>query len=178
VSKAIFLDRDGVINRVILRDRRPFSPRNMDEFEILEKVSEAVALFQKVGLVVVVITNQPDLAKGLVSESLISEIHEKIRNEIGINHFYFCGHSDLQNCACRKPKVGMLLQASRDLGINLDSSYLVGDRWKDIKAGQEVGCKCYYIDNNYDEPRPSSPFYTVKSLYEAAVLVSTGKYDN
>lgn len=178
MSKGIFLDRDGVINKVILRDSRPFSPRNMDEFQILQGVSEAVALLQKEGLIVVVVTNQPDLAKGLISKSLISEMHEKIRNEIGIIHFYFCGHSAVQNCECRKPKVGMLLQASRELGINLNSSYLVGDRWKDIKAGQEVGCRCYFIDNNYDEPRPAPPFYTVKSLYEATVLLSAGKNDN
>lgn len=178
MSKAIFLDRDGVINKVIIREGRPFSPRSMDEFQIIQGVSEAIALLQKEGLLVVLITNQPDLANGLISNSLISEMHEKIRSETGIIHFYFCGHNDLQNCECRKPKVGMLLQASRDLGINLDSSYLVGDRWKDIKAGQKVGCKCYFIDNNYNEPRPSPPFYAVKSLYEAAVLVSTGKYDN
>jgi D-glycero-D-manno-heptose 1,7-bisphosphate phosphatase len=171
MKTAVFLDRDGVVNKAILRNRRPFSPRSLSQFEILHKVPEAVKILQNLGHEIVVVTNQPEISSGVISEDLTLEIHNTISSITGIKHFYFCGHNDMHNCECRKPKPGMIIQAAQDLDLDLTQSYLVGDRWKDIQAGQKAGCTCYFIDNEYDEIRPSPPFITVKSLYEFAVLI-------
>ena len=176
MKPAVFLDRDGVINKAILDSGRPFSPRKIAELQIIDGVKEAVILMKDKGLEVVVITNQPDLARGYISQSMLLEMHEIISHSIGIDNFYFCGHDDSDDCVCRKPKTGMLLNAALDLKINLKESFLVGDRWKDISAGQEVGCSCYFIDYSYQEPRPNPPFYTVTSLYEAALMITGSHY--
>jgi D-glycero-D-manno-heptose 1,7-bisphosphate phosphatase len=171
MNSGVFLDRDGVVNKIILKERRPYSPRKLDQLEILDGVRDAVKILKKLGFKVVVVTNQPEISRGLITEDLIMEMHNKISEETGIESFYFCRHDDFHDCECRKPKTGMLLRAAVELDLDFNQSYLVGDRWKDIQAGQKVGCKCYFIDNNYDEPRPIFPFRTVKSLYEAAILI-------
>ena len=171
MNSGVFLDRDGVINKIILRERRPYSPRNLNQLIILDGVSDAVKLLQNLGHKIVVITNQPEISRGLITEDLIIEMHNKISKETGIKSFYFCRHDDFHDCECRKPKTGMLLRAAMELDLDLNQSYLIGDRWKDIQAGQKVGCKCYFIDNNYDEPRPILPFHPVESLYQAAILI-------
>jgi D-glycero-D-manno-heptose 1,7-bisphosphate phosphatase len=176
MKPAVFLDRDGVINKVILDSGRPFSPRKIAELQIIEGVEESVALMKEKGFEVVVITNQPDLARGYITQSMLMEMHEIISQSTGINNFYFCGHDDSDNCVCRKPKAGMLLKAALELKLNLKESFLVGDRWKDISAGQEVGCSCFFIDYNYQEPRPNPPFYRVTSLYEAALIITGSNY--
>lgn len=177
MKPAVFLDRDGVINKVILHKGRPFSPRKIAELQIIEGVKESVTLMKEKGFEVVVVTNQPDLARGYITKSMLIEMHKIISQSTGINHFYFCGHDDSDECICRKPKTGMLLKAALDLKLNLKKSFLVGDRWKDISAGQEVGCSCYFIDYAYQEPRPNPPFYTVTSLYEAALTIAGSNYD-
>lgn len=178
MNSGVFLDRDGVINKIILREGRPHSPRNINQLKILDGVFEAVKLLQNLGHRIVVITNQPEISRGLITEDLIIKMHNKIREETGIKNFYFCPHDDFHSCECRKPKTGMLLRAATELDLDLNQSYLVGDRWKDIQAGQKVGCKCFFIDNNYDEPRPISPFYPVESLYQAAILIHKGGAPN
>jgi D-glycero-D-manno-heptose 1,7-bisphosphate phosphatase len=178
MKSGVFLDRDGVVNKIILNERRPYSPRKLDQLEILDGVHDAVKILQKLGFELVVITNQPEISRGLITEDLIIEMHNKIREETGIENFYFCRHDDFHDCECRKPKTGMLLRAAVELDLDLNQSYLVGDRWKDINAGQKVGCRCYFIDNNYDEPRPILPFHTVKSLYEAAILIRESRTPN
>jgi D-glycero-D-manno-heptose 1,7-bisphosphate phosphatase len=178
MNSGVFLDRDGVVNKIILKERRPYSPRELDQLEILEGVRDAVQIFQKLRFKVVVITNQPEISRGLITEDLTIEMHNKIREETGIESFYFCRHDDFHDCECRKPKAGMLLKAAEELNLDFSQSYLVGDRWKDIHAGQKVGCKCYFIDNHYDEPRPILPFHTVKSLYEAAILIRESRTPN
>ena len=177
MKPAVVLDRDGVINKVILDKGRPFSPRKIAELQIIEGVKESVSLRKEKGFEVVVVTNQPDLARGYIDKSMLLEMHEIISQSTGINHFYFCGHDDSDECVCRKPKTGMLLKAALELKLNLKKSFLVGDRWKDISAGQEVGCSCYFIDYDYKEPRPNPPFYTVTSLYEAALTITGSNYD-
>lgn len=173
---AVFLDRDGVINKAILKNGHPLSPRKLEQLEIIEGVKESIELFRKIGLVVVVVTNQPDLASGFVTQGQLLEMHKVISLSTGIDHFYFCGHNNTHKCACRKPKPGMLLKAASDLGLILENSFLVGDRWKDISAGQQVGCSCFFIDYDYKESKPSPPFNTVNSLLEAARLITGGKH--
>lgn len=164
---AVFVDRDGVINSTILREGHAFSPRSLEELKILDGVKEAVNLLSS-RFKVIVVTNQPDVATGNIDKVLLSQIHDEIHQQTGIEHFYVCIHDDRSHCDCRKPKTGLLLRAAEDLDVDLNGSFLIGDRWKDIRAGQAVGCKCFFIDYSYEEERPAPPYMVVDSFLQAA----------
>jgi len=165
---AVFLDRDGVINAVKLIDRKPFPPSNLEELSILDGVRESVERFELNGLTVVVVTNQPDIANGHTTFEIVKEIHQKITQLTGIRYFYVCHHNSEAKCICRKPKPGLLTNAASDLKLDLKNSFMVGDRWSDITAGQSVGCKNFFVNNAYLEPKPALPYIEVKSLIQAS----------
>ena len=167
MKKAVFLDRDGVVNKALVVNGKPYSPRLVEEVEIIPGVAQSVLELNKAGFEIVVITNQPDIARKKITTEIIKEIHDFIKKETGITDFYFCPHDDIDYCQCRKPKAGLITQAASDLKIDLNQSYLVGDRWKDITAGQVAGCKCFFIDENYSENKPNMPYTQVESLKEA-----------
>jgi D-glycero-D-manno-heptose 1,7-bisphosphate phosphatase len=168
--KAAFLDRDGVINKAITINNKPYPPSNADEVEILDGVIEAIRLLRVSGRVPVVITNQPDVARGHTTIAAVEKINLRIKEITEIDKFYVCYHDDEANCECRKPKTGLILNAKKELRIELKDSFLVGDRRKDIQAGQECGLRSYFIDNNYSESPPNPPFERVGSLLEAVQL--------
>ena len=167
-KQAIFLDRDGVINRAFVVNGRPIPPRSLVQLEILPGVLEAITALRIYGFEIVVVTNQPDVGRKIVSESSVVTINESIQELTGIVHFYTCFHDDSDGCLCRKPKPGLLELAAEKLGINLKESYMVGDRWRDIEAGQRAGCSSYFIDYAYEEKSPQMPYVKVFSLSEAA----------
>jgi D-glycero-D-manno-heptose 1,7-bisphosphate phosphatase len=167
-NKAIFLDRDGTLNKAILQNGRPLPPGSPTDFELLAGVKEAIGIFRAFSYIPVVITNQPDFARGKTSLNEIQEFNRIIRNELNIDFIYMCLHDDEDNCSCRKPKEGLLLTAAFDLDLDLKHSIMIGDRWRDIEAGQKAGCRCFFIDNNYDETQPYQPFDRVSSILEVA----------
>ena len=171
-KKAVFLDRDGVINRAPIIEGLPRSPRDIQELEIILGVKEAVTLLLSSGFEIVVITNQPEVARGFLHQDDIEKIHKQISNLTGLKHFKVCIHDNQDRCECRKPKPGMLSQAAEEFNLDLKQSFLVGDRWKDIQAGQEVGCRCFFIDYGYCEKKPKPPFDRVNSLLEAAQIIT------
>ena len=176
MKRAVFLDRDGVINRSIVVRGVPTPPTNIQNVEILEGVKEAIELMRGHGLIPIVITNQPDVARGKVSQNRVEKINSFIGSTVNIEEFYTCFHDDLDKCECRKPAPGLIFQASMKLGVDIPNSYLVGDRWKDIEAGQKAGCKTFFIDYSYSEKRPKKPFQRVSSLLEA-VQIMIGEID-
>ena len=165
--KAVFLDRDGVINRAILINGKPYPPNEISDLEIIPGVSEAIERILKNGMLPVVVTNQPDISRGVTSLDFVNHIHNKIKQETGLAHFYICVHDDFDLCNCRKPKPGLIFEASRNLNLNVQSSYMVGDRWRDVAAGNAAGCTSFFIDYGYDELQPEPPFINVESLVEA-----------
>jgi D-glycero-D-manno-heptose 1,7-bisphosphate phosphatase len=165
-KRAVFLDRDGVINRAIVKDGKPFAPVSLDQFEILPGVHQALLNTRNAGFLNVVVTNQPDIATGKQNREVLNAMHAILRKQLAIDAIQVCPHTDHDHCECRKPKPGMLLAASREMNIELSASYLVGDRWRDIVAGQKVDCKCYFIDYGYDENLPNKPYVAIKSLLE------------
>lgn len=169
--RAAFLDRDGTINRAIIKNSKPFPPSSIEDLELLPGVLDAILILKKLGYVPIVITNQPDVARGNIKLSSIEVINKFICKKLMIDHIYMCLHDEGDNCECRKPKPGLILKASLDLDIDLNTSIFVGDRWRDIQAGQVAGCTCYFIDNRYDEPKPSKPFIEVTSLLEVATRI-------
>ena len=155
----------------MLVDGVPTPPRTADEVVILDGVVEAIQLLKSRNFVPIVITNQPDVARGTAKISDVAEINETIRSLTEIEHLYVCFHDDSDGCDCRKPNPGLLFQAAYDLNLDLSASFLVGDRWKDIAAGIRAGVECFFIDYSYPERAPSQPFTGVSSLLEAVNLV-------
>ncbi|MFZ0738847.1 MAG: HAD-IIIA family hydrolase [Candidatus Acidiferrales bacterium] len=167
--RAVFLDRDGVINRAIVRNGRPHPPATLDELEILPDVPEALSELKGHGFDLVVITNQPDVARGTQTRDAVEVINRKLASTLPLDDIFVCYHTDQDNCSCRKPKPGMLLDAARKYDIDLSVSFLVGDRWRDIEAGKNAGCKTILIDGGYHEKRSGqAPDASVGSLREAA----------
>ena len=136
---AVFLDRDGVLNRSIIRDGRPHPPSTLEEFSILPGVLEACETLRRAGFVLLVVTNQPDIARGVQDRAVVDEFHEILLRTLPIDAVYVCPHDDVDRCECRKPGPGMLLEAARDLNLNLGGSVMVGDRWRDVEAGRRAG---------------------------------------
>jgi len=171
VRRAVFLDRDGVINRSIVRDGKPYAPGSISQLEILDGVREALASLRDAGFLNIVVTNQPDVGTGKQRREIVEGMHQRLRTGLALDEIKVCYHSDGDGCECRKPKPGMLLQAAREFGIDLEQSFMVGDRWRDIAAGQAAGCVNFFIDYGYGEKRPEPPYMAVKSLAHAATRI-------
>ena len=171
MRSAIFLDRDGVINRAIVREGTPQPPCSLRELEILPQVSEALHALKARGYVLVVVTNQPDVARGSLSRERVEQIHARLRAELCLDAILTCFHDNADDCDCRKPKPGLLLRAARELDLDLPSSFMVGDRWRDVEAGQRAGCRTFHIAGDYRERPPASCDFRVGSLHEAAGIV-------
>ena len=171
--RAVFLDRDGVINRALTRDDKPYPPTTLAEFEILPGVIEACLQLQQAGFLLVVTTNQPDVGRGTMVQATVEELHAYMRRELPLDRVEVCYHpgKGLSDCDCRKPKPGMLLRAARELNINLAASWMVGDRWRDIDCGHAAGCRTVFIDYDYDEALKQPPDFRVKNLPEAARII-------
>lgn len=167
MKRAAFLDRDGVINESYIVEGLPRPPLNIGELIIINGVKEAIHILAKYDFLPVVITNQPDVSRGTKSADEIIEINKRISEITGIRHFYTCTHDDFNDCICRKPRPGLVLQAARELDIDVSKSFLVGDRWRDIVLGQDLGLKTYFIDYKYLELAPKKPYIKVDSLLEA-----------
>jgi D-glycero-D-manno-heptose 1,7-bisphosphate phosphatase len=170
-ARAVFLDRDGVINAAVLRDGKPYPPACADDVEILPGVAEALARLKRAGYVLVVVTNQPDVARGATSRVAIDAIHARLAAELPLDAIRACFHDDGDRCHCRKPAPGLLLDAARDLDLDLAGSVMVGDRWRDIEAGRAAGCRTVFINANYTERRPGGFDVELSSLAEAAAWI-------
>lgn len=167
MKRAVFLDRDGVLNRNVVRTGRPYAPTTLAEFAILPDVPEAVARLRTTGFLTIVVTNQPDVAMGRQSLETVSEMHEILFKLVPVDDIKTCYHTDADACDCRKPKPGMLVAAAREHDIDLTRSYMVGDRWRDIAAGRAAGCKTVFVDHGYDEPHPENSDAVVADLPQA-----------
>ncbi len=173
MKSAVFLDRDGVINRALTRDGKPYAPTSLAEFEILPGVAEACARLKQAGFLLVVATNQPDVGRGTLKQEVVEAIHAALCRELPIDRVEVCYHPGKEDseCDCRKPKPGMLLRAARALSIDLARSFMVGDRWRDIDCGHAAGVTTILIDYGYAEPLRKMPQHRVGSLAEAANLI-------
>lgn len=169
--RAVFLDRDGVINRAVVREGKPYPPDSIAEMEILPRVAGALEKLRAAGFLNIVATNQPDVATGKQRREVVEAMHLHLLSTLALDAIEVCYHVDADGCDCRKPKPGMLRKAAADHGIDLASSYMVGDRWRDVEAGRAAGCEAFFIDYGYSEKRPEKPYVAVKSLPAAAELI-------
>jgi D-glycero-D-manno-heptose 1,7-bisphosphate phosphatase len=163
----VFLDRDGVLNAPLMSDGLPGSPRDTSELELLPGVEEACAQLADAGLVLVVVTNQPDIARGKVDAAVVEELNKRLLGSLALHDVIVCPHDDGDGCDCRKPKPGMLLEGASRWDIDLSQSVMVGDRWRDIEAGRAAGTRTVFVERGYEEPAPDDPDLTVSELYES-----------
>ena len=170
-SRAVFLDRDGVLNRAVLRDNKPHPPSSVRELEILPGVAEVLLGLKAAGFLLIVVSNQPDVSRGTVTMGTVESINQALAAALPIDEFRTCYHDTSACCHCRKPKPGMLLDAAGKWDIDLSRSYMVGDRWRDTEAGRAAGCGTLFIDYGYDEKQPEQVDYRVTSLREAAKII-------
>jgi len=171
LNRAVFLDRDGVINKAITIDGKGYAPRLLKDFKIFPKVKNDVIKLKKRGFKVFVITNQPDIGNKLIKKKTLNEMHSFLKAKVPIDKIYFCPHTKNDRCKCRKPKPGMIIKASNESKIYLKESYVVGDRKIDIDAGLKAGCKTIFVNNNYYEKKPTKQEKTVKSLHAAVKYI-------
>lgn len=170
MKKAIFLDRDGVLNKLIIREGKAQAPYTADEFALFPGVEEALKVIKDAGYITIVVTNQPDVARGWVNKESVELINDMIRDLLPIDDIKICFHTNSDNCECRKPMPGMLKEAAREWDIDLTSSFMIGDRYGDISAGNRAGCRTILIgegDAKGDHPDPD---------FRADLLIDAVKY--
>jgi D-glycero-D-manno-heptose 1,7-bisphosphate phosphatase len=174
-KRAVFLDRDGVLNRPVVRDGRPFPPARIEEFELYSDAVTACAQLKAAGFLLVVVTNQPDVGRGTLSRETVEAMHAKLREAIpsldAIEVCFHAGTAHGEPCECRKPRPGMLLRAAAVLDIDLRESFLIGDRWRDVDCAQAAGCRAVFIDHGYREALRETPEFTVANLSEAVSTI-------
>jgi D-glycero-D-manno-heptose 1,7-bisphosphate phosphatase len=176
--RAVFLDRDGVINRPFIRNGKPYPPRSLDEFELLPGVDKACQMLKETGFLLIVATNQPDVGRGTLQREAVEQIHAAMLEQVPIDRVMVCYHGGEKAgdpCDCRKPRPGMLLNAAKELRIDLARSFMVGDRWRDIECGARAGCQTIFIDWGYKESLTRLPDRVAKHLLDAAGSITNSQ---
>jgi D-glycero-D-manno-heptose 1,7-bisphosphate phosphatase len=169
-NRAVFLDRDGVINRPLIVDGKPYPPHKIADFEILPGVDQACSNLKNAGYLLVVVTNQPDVGRGILKKEVVESIHETMMRQLPVDRVEVCYHAGTEfgeECECRKPQPGMLVNAAIALDVDLSRSFMVGDRWRDISCGKRAGCLTIFIDWDYNELLREQPDFRVANLSEA-----------
>jgi D-glycero-D-manno-heptose 1,7-bisphosphate phosphatase len=156
-ARAVFLDRDGVLNRAIVRDGKPYPPASLAELQIVEDAPASLTRLKNLGFLLLVVTNQPDVARGTQTMDTVRALHQAMRQTLPLDDFLICPHDDRDACRCRKPLPGLLLEAQARYGIDLGRSFMIGDRWRDIDAGHAAGVRTVHLDQHYRERGPSCP---------------------
>ena len=171
MSAAVVLDRDGVLNRARVVDGVPRAAATVDELEILDEAREGCRVLRDAGFLLICVTNQPEISRGGVDPAQVEAINERLTAELALDEVVVCPHDDADGCDCRKPKPGMILDAAERHGIDLDRSFTVGDRWRDVEAGRAAGTRVVFVDHGYDEALRSEPEARVADLAEAAAWI-------
>lgn len=176
MKNAVFLDRDGVLNVPVVREGKPFPPATLAEFQLYPDALASCRRLKEAGFLLVVATNQPDVGRGTQSRAAVEEIHVRLLRELPIDRVEACYDSGEEPSAFRKPSPGMLLRAAREFGVDLSSSWMVGDRWRDVDCGLAAGCRTIFIDRGYSEQLRAKPDHTVRGLAEAVdVILARGR---
>jgi len=170
--KAVFLDRDGVLNKAVVIDGKPYPPKSLEEVNIAEGVKEGLEQLKKLGYLLIVITNQPDVARGTTSMKTVDDINNYLKQQLFIDDFFCCVHDNADQCECRKPKPGMIFAAAKKWNIDLDHSFMVGDRWRDIETGKNANIRTILIDYGYNE-KYSIPDFSCKNFIETTEIIKS-----
>ena len=148
---AVFLDRDGVLNWSVMRNGKPCPPASLGELELIPGAVDSLKKLVRAGYLLIGVTNQPDVARGTQSREAVEAINSYIKAELPVTAIFTCYHDNQDECSCRKPKPGLIIQGAQEYDIDLSRSWMVGDRWKDISAGQTAGLRTVFVDYHYKE---------------------------
>ena len=171
-ARAVFLDRDGVLNAAIVKAGKPFSPETVEDFRILPGAREACEMLRSAGFQTVVVTNQPDVGRGSLPQSSVEEMHRRLLDAVPIDRIEVCYDPGRGvPSEYRKPAPGMLLRAASELQLDLARSFMIGDRWSDIDCGHAAGCRTIFIDHGYLEQLSKQPHYRAPDLSAAVQLI-------
>lgn len=175
-SPAIFLDRDGIINRAIVRDGKPYPPMNLDEMELLPWTSDSLRGLHNLGYMLIGITNQPDVARGRQTRQAVEAMHAWLLRQLPLQAIFVCYHDEADHCNCRKPRPGLILEAADKYHLDLSQSWMVGDRWKDIAAGQAAGLRTIFVDYRYSESYACPPAeFVVEDTTQVSHIILKGR---
>jgi len=177
-QKCVFLDRDGVLNQPIVINGKPYSPRKLEQFKLYPNIRKSINKLVDLDFLIIVITNQPDVATGHLSIELLKQFNMILFSSIKLTDIFFCTHLERDKCNCRKPKTGMINDAVLRYNIDLDRSFVIGDRWRDIDCGIKSGCKTIFIDYAYDEKLNNNPHAIVGDLSSAVNLIEKWSLDD
>ena len=172
LRRAVFLDRDGVLNEAVVVDGKPYPPANRAQLRILPDTPAALAQLKAAGFLLICVTNQPDVARGTQSREEVGAMNARLMQQLPLDDILVCYHDNSDGCDCRKPAPGLLKQAASLHGVDLTASFMVGDRWRDTAAGYSAGCRTVLIDYGYKEAwSGSQPHHKTTNLAEAAVWI-------
>jgi D-glycero-D-manno-heptose 1,7-bisphosphate phosphatase len=178
IHRAVFLDRDGVLNQAMVRNRQPYSPQNLDDLKIIDGIPESLRTLKEAGYLLIGITNQPDVARGKQKRDVVESMHKALLSLLPLDDIFTCYHDDADKCSCRKPNPGLILEAASRYQIDPASSFMVGDRWRDIEAGHRAGCSTILIDYHYQERESAfPPEHRVSNFNEAVKIILKNKGD-
>ena len=169
--RAVFLDRDGVLNRPVVRNGQPHPPSRVEDFELYDDVADGCRRLKTAEFLLVVISNQPDVGRGRQSREAVEAMHTKMQLALpSLDRIEICYHAGErygESCDCRKPRPGMILRAAADLKIDVGTSYVIGDRWRDIDCARAAGCRAIFIERGYGESLRQAPDFTVGNFGDA-----------
>ncbi len=169
INKAIFLDRDGIINQPIMREGKATSPRNLEEWQWIEGIHEAIQCFKDADFLVFVATNQPDIVRKIFPLEILEKFHKMIEEELNVDEIRACMHDDIHQCECRKPKPGMLTSLAKKWDLSIKDSVFIGDTFKDMEAGKKAGCFTILVDRDYN--KGTNCDYLAKDLNDAVEYI-------
>jgi D-glycero-D-manno-heptose 1,7-bisphosphate phosphatase len=169
--RAVFLDRDGVLNRAEVRNGVPYPPSSVDSFQLYDDVVDGCTRLKAANFLLIAITNQPDVGRGVQTREAVEAIHSKMQSLLpSLDRIAVCYHGGEhygQPCDCRKPRPGLILRAAAQLKIDLKQSYVIGDRWRDIDCARAAGCRAILIERGYKEKLREAPDFTVADFNQA-----------
>ena len=171
VNKAVFLDRDGVIVVPEFKNGRSYAPKTLKDFRFYKNTLKSITKLKESGFLVIIVTNQPDVGKKIVKKEIVEQMHKIITKKFNVDDIEVCYHTQKDNCKRRKPKPGMILDSQKKWKIDLQKSYLVGDRKGDIDAAKSVGVSSIFIDHNYTENKPIDFIYKTDNLMSAVEFI-------
>lgn len=170
--RAVFFDRDGVLNKSVVENGLPFGPVDAESLEITDGAKELLVKLKEKGFVLICVTNQPDVSRGTRTLENVLAMNELVKKLLPLDELYACLHDNHHNCSCRKPKPGMILQGAEDFDLNLHDSFMIGDRRGDIEAGRRAGTTTIFIDHGYVEKKPDPPAnFSCETLAEAVEYI-------
>ena len=147
MKRAVFIERDGILNEVRTGPKQQITPIGLEDFKILTSVSEALKKLKAVGYVVIATTNQPGLSRGYQSRRELDRMHELLRGNLPLDDIMVCPHDEADHCPCRKPRSGLLVEAAFKWHLNLDHSFVVSDKWQDAEAARTAGCTSLLVQS-------------------------------